>query len=327
MKNVVGEFKQYFKDVLGITVEITIWQDSNLLPFILRDAYTFYTARFLDTLYLLFLAQNDKEQTPAVISKHLSLIEGKWNGDIIYVNESISSYNRGRLIEHKVPFVVPGNQMYLLPLGVDFREHFRKIRTIKHKFSPSTQAVVIYAFQKKEQFIYSQSELAKILSYTQMTINRAFDELESLGLSEIITKGRERVLQFENSKKNLWDKSREYFRSPVKRKIFIKPIKNDSFLISAGLTALAHYSMLAPPVTPAFAMSSEELKVLRVNNTIIELENSDTDSFEIEIWIYSPQILAKSGLADKFSLYCSLMDSKDERIESALDEMMESIQW
>lgn len=327
MKNIIEEFKDYFKAVLGITVDIEIWQDSHLLPFILRDTYTFYIAHFLDTSFLLFVAQKEKGQTPAVICKHTYMIQGKWNGDVIYVNESITAYNRGRLIEQKVPFVVPGNQMYLLPLGIDFREHYRTIRSIKPKFSPSTQAVFIYALQKKEQSIYSQSELAQILNYTQMTINRAFDELESLGLSVIITKGREKVLQLETSKKNLWEKAKEFLKSPVKRKLFIKLLKNDSSLISAGLTALSHYSMLSPPVTPVFAMSSEELKMLKVTNTFIELENFDSDTFEIEIWTYSPSILSLNGFADPFSLYCSLMNSNDERTESALDEMMENVQW
>ncbi len=48
-----------------------------------------------------------------------------------------------------------------------------------------------------------------------MTLTRAFDELASLGLGEVVTEGRERVLRFSDGKKDLWQRSREFMRSPV----------------------------------------------------------------------------------------------------------------
>ncbi|MCK7468892.1 MAG: hypothetical protein MZU91_12730 [Desulfosudis oleivorans] len=45
---------------------------------------------------------------------------------VVYVTRTLASYERKRLIEQKVPFLVPGNQLYLPDLGIDLREYFRK---------------------------------------------------------------------------------------------------------------------------------------------------------------------------------------------------------
>jgi hypothetical protein len=40
--------------------------------------------------------------------------------------------------------VVPGNQMYLPMVGVDFRERFRRPIEAPTQFSPATQATVLH---------------------------------------------------------------------------------------------------------------------------------------------------------------------------------------
>ena len=47
----------------------------------------------------------------------------------------------------------------------------------------------------------------------------------------------------------------------------------------------------------------------------------------MQLWNYAPNLFARDDTVDKFSLYLSLKDNEDERIQSALEEMMESIEW
>ena len=42
-----------------------------------------------------------------------------------------------QLVEQRVPFIVPGNQMYLPPLGLDFREHFRRLQAERPTPTPA----------------------------------------------------------------------------------------------------------------------------------------------------------------------------------------------
>lgn len=329
MDKIIRDFERHLKEALNITVVPKEWRDADKLPFFLRDLYTFFQVSLLDTPCLLMVSRDKEEQTPATIRKQMSQVQAKWDGEVIYLCPSVSAYNRKRLIEQKVPFVVPGNQMYLPMLGIDLREHFRQIRTAAPgKLSPSTQAVVLHALLRGPAKDYTPSRLANQLGYTVMTLTRAFDELVSLGLGEVVTEGRERVLRFNENKRDLWERSREFMRSPVKKRTFIRPLGEKwGEGLPAGLTALAHFTMLAPPSNPVYAVDVNGWKSMNLLYSIEELPTPEPQSYEIEIWNYSPLLFQEDDVVDRFSLYLSLQDSNDERVQSALEKMMEEALW
>jgi hypothetical protein len=48
----------------------------------------------------------------------------------------------------------------------------------------------------------------------------------------------------------------------------------------------------------------------------------------IHEWIYAPAVISDDGKqVDDLSLYLSLRDSPDERVQGALTEMMEAMPW
>ena len=95
----------------------------------------------------------------------------------------------------------------------------------------------------------------------------------------------------------------------------------------AGLLALAHYSSLAEPTNPVFAVDRKKWKRIQASKNIKILDLAEPDALELEIWSYSPDLFAKSGVVDRFSLYLSLRATDDERVEAALEEMMEQVAW
>ncbi len=267
--------------------------------------------------------------TPANVCKPISHRSRKGAGVLfIYVHQAIAAYNRKRLIEHKVPFVVPGNQMYLPMLGVDLREHYKKIRGSSPKFSPSTQAVVLHAIIHGAKQKYTPSGLSANMDYSSMTLSRTFDELESVGLGKVLTEGRERVLCFSEPSRELWEKAREFMRSPVKKRLWIRDPSADHWPgIKAGLSALADYSLLSPPNRPVYAISLKKWSWLKRLGDTVELPPEDHEACEMEIWSYSPQMFAQDGVVDKFSLYLTLQQNSDERVQAALEEMMGNLSW
>lgn len=58
-----------------------------------------------------------------------------------------------------------------------------------------------------------------------------------------------------------------------------------------------------------------------------EVPSPDGAAVEPEIWHYDLDLFAKNSIVDPFSLYLSLKAIQDERIESALQELMEKIKW
>jgi hypothetical protein len=276
---------------------------------------------------LLVIDANSEEQSPATVRKHLDMLQTKQHTDLIYVRGQVTAYNRKRLIEQKVSFIVPGNQMYLPMLAIDLREHFRRIREEAPTFSPSTQVVVLHAMLREAGRVLIPAEMAPLLGYSAMTMTRAFDELETARLAEVTVRGRERCLRFHGDRREIWEKAQPFLRSPVNKRLFIRRIDGAEGAIRAGLTALAHYSMLAPPAYTTYALTREDWKALRQQHKIIEVPAQDPDASEIEVWWYPPALFAEHGMVDRLSLYLSLKADHDERTETALEEMMEKFKW
>ena len=327
MQTVLHELERYLHDALGVSVKTTPWSGVGQLPPVLRERYRFAKAELLGLRALLVIDANPEEQSPATVRKHLDMLQSKQPAELIYVRAQVTAYNRKRLIEQKVPFIVPGNQMYLPMLAIDLREHFRRIREEAPTFSPSTQVVVLHAMLRDAGQVLIPSEMAPLLGYSAMTMTRAFDELETAKLAEVTVRGRERCLRFIGDRREIWEKAQPFLRNPVSKRLFIRRINGAEGATHAGLTALAHYSMLAPPAYTTYALSREEWKTLRQQHKIIEVPVQDPDVSEIEVWWYSPARFAEHGMVDQLSLYLSLKADHDERTETALEEMMEKIEW
>ena len=321
------ELERYVHDALGATVKTAPWRGSRNLPHVLRERYKFAQAELLGLRALLIIDSNPEEQPPATVRKHMNMLQARQQTDLIYVRAQVTAYNRKRLIEQKVPFIVPGNQMYLPMLAIDLREHFRRVREESSTFSPSTQVVVLYALIGDAGQVLIPAELAPRLGYSAMTMTRAFNELETASLAEVTIRGRERCLRFSRDRREIWEKAQPFLRSPVNKRLFIRRTKGAEAPIRAGLTALAHFSMLAPPAHMVYALSREDWKAFRGRHKIIEVPAQDPDGIEIEVWWYPPALFAEHGIVDRLSLYLSLKDDQDERTETALQEMMEKFKW
>ena len=193
--------------------------------------------------------------------------------------------------------------------------------------SPSTQAVVIHALLRGTEQVLIPLKMAARLGYSAMTMTRAFDELEATNLGEVTVRGRERCLRFTGNRQEIWTKAQPLLRSPVSKRLFIQHAKDKVGGIRAGLTALAEHSMLAPTAYITYALSRGDWKLIRQRRKVIVVPVQEPDAQEIEVWSYPPALFAERDVVDPLSLYLSLKDNQDERIESALEEMMRKLEW
>ena len=115
------QLERYLHAALGVAVTTTPWRQRDRLPHFIKEIYGFAETKLLGIPFLLAVDTNPAEQSPATLRKHMDLLRTKQNADVIYVRANVTAYNRQRLIEHKVPFIVPGNQMYLPMLAIDLR--------------------------------------------------------------------------------------------------------------------------------------------------------------------------------------------------------------
>lgn len=327
MDQLATNFKRYLNETLEIDAHPKQWSKTGKLPIFLRNTYIFFELRILGIPCLVMATKNKVEQTPATIRKHMLQVRKKWQDEVIYMQQKMTAYNRKRLIQHKIPFVVPLNQMYLPFLGIDLREHFKRIREPEDIFSPSTQVVVLYYLFHNDKPGLTPKILARELGYSTMTMSRALDELDGAGLGTIAMEGRERVLRFDRDKNKVWETALDRLRSPVKKRIWVKYPFNKELGMKAGLSALAHYSNLAEPANPVLALEGKHWKQIKTNDGAMVLDIAEPNACELEIWSYSPELFAKKGVVDQYSLFLSMRHDNDERVQSALEKMMEQVEW
>jgi hypothetical protein len=327
MKKLIHQLERYLRETIGIPVGAHPWEKGSGLPQYLRARYRFFRMDVLGTDCVLMADTGEEEQTPWVIGKHLDQVRSRGQVEVVYVRHAVTSYNRKRLIEQKVPFIVPGNQMYLPMLGIDLREHLKRLREKRQVFSPSTQALILHVLWRKETDKVTPAEIAHRLGYSPMTMTRAFDELETAGIGEHSVLGKERHLHFPETGKPLWGKVLPYLITPVRKRRYVTSSIQTENGSLAGLSALARYTLLAEPKVKVFAFSSDHWKVRMQQDKILELALPEPGSFEIELWKYSPVHFTHEGKVDRLSLYLSLKDSTDERIQSALDALLGGMEW
>lgn len=327
MRDLLKRCKRYLNDALGIQVAFSKHKKTGSLPFFLHDHYDFYALNLLGKEFVALAAKNGDDLTPAKIQNHIQIVSEKLQLQAIFLGGSISSFNRQRLIAYKAPFIIPDNQMYLPDLAIDLKEHFIKARSKTERLGPAAQVVVLYVLLNPDVDAVTPKELADRLDYSTMTMSRAIDEIEAAGLADVSLEGKRRVAQFDKNPRQLWEAAFDYLKTPVRKRLWINGSKNIDLLI-AGESALAKYSMLTPPKQPIYAISSKNWKVVQDIMPVTISPYPEEADFQLEIWRYDPKMLANIKTVDPLSLYLSLQETEDERIESALEEMMEKkVQW
>ena len=325
--------RRYLIDVLGIDPQLRPWKGIGKLPYYLHDAFDVLELEMLGRHILLAVDRHAAKPPLATLREQIGKLETLSGYPVAYVASTLASYERKRLIDQKIPFIVPGNQLYLPDMAIDLREYFRqrpRSRQSDTALSPSTQALLITALLRKPwQAAWKPAEVVAELGYTPMTLSRAVNELVDAGLAKLYTEGKTRWLDMERSAAETWDQAKSMMRSPVKRRLWVShSLKLDAIPhYLAGMSALSRYSMLSEPKTPVYALSQAAWKVA-VETGVREMPEHMPDSQECQLWHYDPALTRNnSKTVDVLSLMLSLQDDADERVQIALGELKEHFPW
>jgi len=261
--------------------------------------------------------------TPARFEKHLAMLEQLGVDEACcLVAPELPAYLRGRLVARRLPFMVPGQQLFWPELGAAVRKRAanRLVRPLSDSLKPATQLLVLLMLNGRLKGETTARALAPSLGYTPMTLSRALDEIAQHSLAKVTREGRERVLRVSLSTHDLWERARPLMRSPVQARVHVMaktlPVQ---MRLEAGETALARISMLNPPAEPVYALGRKAWASIAAKLEAVPIEDAGTCT--IERWRYNPALLATDGRVDDFSLYLSLQHSKDERVLEALDNL------
>lgn len=139
--------------------------------------------------------------------------------------------------------------------------------------------------------------------------------------------GRGVHLAFTAEGKALWQLALPTLRSPVRRIYAVTSPRRTAGIPRAGLTALSRQTALEDDGVPTYAAHDVALSTaVRVGDLTLSDTPEDADVI-FEAWRYNPLILGTERVVDPLSLYLSLRDSPDERVQQALETLVGAQRW
>jgi len=318
----------YLKETLAISIEMKEWPDVKALPYGIRSAYDFYEVEILGTSFLLLDIDELEDWSIARLIKYADMLTERFHKEVIYYFPTIESFQRRELIKKKLSFIVSCQQCYLPHLGIDLRERMAQMRTKKKKLSPYAQVTLIAAILKPHEIESgTATSLSDTFKTTKMTMSRAIDELEAQGALTVESIGREKHIRLKQA--HLLEEFWPLLSTPVQKKVYLGQGEGLPMGICAGLSALSRKTMLAEPKTPVVAIFKKDWRNLEENNimTFIPESAREMAQLEVEVWQYDPSLLATDNTVDSLSLYLSLQDMKDQRVEGELEKIKDDLKW
>lgn len=340
MESKIKQTLKYIQEALGIQAAATPIAKSYLdkLPMYINETYKLYQSELFNTKIILAELKNEEELSIKQTEKQIHQMKDALDLKIVLLLQNIPAYNRKRLIEKGINFIVPAKQLYLPELLIDLRETYNhpKTKQKKEKLLPSAQFLLIYhIIHRNENWKLEEhpfKEIAEKLDYTPMTITNAINNLKYHDLVEVNGE-KEKFIRFRYNRSELWNitQQQKLQVNPVLKTVFVDEKPKDLFLLPTNASALPEYTDLNPSRQQYYAIEKTVFYGLQKDNALAN-PNENEGRYALEIWKYNPMTLVGElpnnlTAVDPLSLYLSLKDSKDERLEMALEQIIEKHIW
>lgn len=311
---------KYLYSVLGCNIQKSQYKLPLKMPQYLANDYK-YQKYLIENQECLFVEPYDFSFV--AYKKQYQKIKQITNLHVVLQLKSITQYQRSKLIEERIPFVVEGSQIYLPFLAISLSEKFSEITEIE-KFTPITQLVFLYTFYNKTKM--SATDMAQKIKCTVMSVSRAYKALIDCGLFRYESDGVKKYICPNYEGGLLLKNAEQYFINPVEKIIYVQDsdILTDCFV--SGIYALSKKTMIsASENDECYAVYRK--KQFEIKNIVPKALYATGNGCKVEKWSYDPGILANNGVVDDISLILSLADRKDERIQMEMDNLRSTYGW
>lgn len=285
--------------------------NSGRIPYALSTQFDLYKGTISGNEIVFALSKFDN--TPLGYQKAQELLHKATGKTVVLVIFHLSPMQTHRMVAKGIDFIVPGQRMFMPSVLIDLGG--RSLAKAGGPIPPAAQFIALYHLEKYSLNDKSAKEIADITGYSYLTVTRALRWISD-NVFPLRNEGRRQFLSFPSYKDTL-DGFKPFFRNPV-----IKSIRTEDNLdridgVIAGESALGQMTMLAP--NGICKAVGKEIKIV--------IEEDERAFNSVEIWMYSPQNLAKNGICDRISLILSLEGNEDERVIMELDRIKEEVKW
>lgn len=302
--------------ILGLPYEELEMEPPRGLPLYITVRYDFRKITIADS-DCVFIRPKTGLGTISSIEHQIKKITDACNLPVAIQSETISNYRRKILLEHGVPFVTDA-QVFLPFIGTYLQKQNNEKPDRIGTFTVSAQVALIKWLLNPAEKVRI-TELMVGLGYTTMTMSRVARQFVATGCFSIEKAGVANVLVAKYDAKTMYEKAADYLTTPVAHAGYVDlPLDGD--YIIAGTEAVAERTLLNPDPFHTYAAYGMDKSILRG-----EYVSPEKQAY-VEIWKYDPRILmTEDNCADSISVALSLKDTTDERVEGAVEDMLNAV--
>ena len=316
----------YLAAVTGTAPEVRAWAKSALagLSVCLVQTYELYELQLFGHTVLLALVSENAPTDLVQLAKDREQLTSALGRQVVLVLPQLRAYERQRLVQRRVPFIVPGRQMFLPMLLVDLRETFPAAPPppAPH-ISWVAQVIVLRALLRGDVAGRPLARVAALLGYSPMAITQGVAELVALKLCRLVVAGRTKSIEF--NARGLWMKALPHLRSPVKKRIFLERLdeRGEPPPLCAGTEALAAYLELNldADAPETLAMQQRDIGGRLAAGKCGACSLAQDARVIVEGWAYPPGVLTHEWAVDPLSLFLSLRADPDARVRRELGRL------
>ena len=319
----VIDMKEFLEKILRQNVIMTENKEVyKKLPLAYRGRYDIFT---VETNGVLWMAIHPKDDAGLVMLRRDRAGVEKMTGlNCAIFLDRTTFYIKEKMMEEGIPFVIEGKQVFLPFIGYLLsKENERELAPV-HLISFLTQKMLLMAIYERWNEV-KVSGAAKRMGVSTKSASRCFDELEYLNIDVLGMKGKSRVINIPNDRKQLWQQIERMLRNPVIRRFILR--KDMKLEKKAGISALCEYSLLSDNAYLTYAVTKKELKASGVTEEkqVSELEEIGCAVLELGYFID----FSGKGLQDPLSVVLSLTgeEQEEERVDNSISEMLEQYVW
>ena len=287
--------------------------------------YKFYDGVFLG-MPLLFAEPKGKAAAPRSLSVTASNLTSLFQRPTVFLLPACPAYERQRLIDKDVYFVISDKYVHLPMLLAN--ERIRKTKRAKI-LTPVAQYLLLYHLQIESIEGLAACDIEDKIPYSYASITLGITCLEDLGLCQKVSEGSKRkVIHFGKTGKDLWEQAYPHLVDPVEERIYCDDLLTEEHFTTCGINALAHYTWLNPDPERIIMMTVKQLRDFKASGVIVRPNKFDGNII-IEAWKYPPvaSIGTDAEWVDRLSLAISLREDADPRVEGEVERLINEIQW
>lgn len=315
----LNKIEKYLEEVFEEKMIIEEYLKSNQIPLFLANEYDFSIVKIHGHICTLMKLNSDRIITEKIIKNIKKLEEIDQNKKVLVIDELRSS-QRKNLVRNRIPFIVPGIQIYLPFIFLDFKEAIIKKINAVEKFTIGQQLVYLSILRQEKDEVLPL-KLVEKLNLSMSSVNRAVRQLVELELLVEVGKST-RKKYYRIKRLEYWLKGCTYLISPVQRIEYIKDLPSGISSFISYDSGLSKISMLVESKIVTFAIYKKEFEKVSRKLVLKDYELDSMNYFRIEVWKYDPGLFSKTDIVDVFSLYAVYKGEDDPRVDKELEKLI-----